>query len=888
MAAVAGDADNINKQARKTRTNWLKSHERANWAHGSTKYAPSPMLSDSLCTCALLLEQLHASGTAEHAQSAAQLANRVWQRRGDRLFALLEPASEGDADKVQAASLRCLKAMATASDDVARAIVQRSIGGGSSVVALLNGCEKPRRSREVCGALVELVAVLLRVGPRELLSAEHGRLASSPLRLVEWLPRGARLRGLAALQTHVLGNGALSFRLVAPVANHAALAKLAPLLSAGGDLCKVTAAFLLKLSEPTVDPQQQQLALALLAALPGLRAAYLQARGDAALDPKPTRQWVVAFLVRVVGLPQLQRCGAASEAAVQRAPPPGLGRQFWSRGLLHSRQREDQLQHSSLLVRATTVNALVAVLASLGGDGGGRARSKLQAASASRLLSLMHGRLLHALALYHTLMPAVFAEGRLQARALARALVPGLPSAAPIVQQSALRLLLPQQGGGGGGAELPPAAELLRRGERVQPLARGEGLLSGGRAEASIWLEGLSPATAPLLAALAVQELDPGQGRLPQGRRAELAGRYLREVLASLQRLADGRARPLLRTALLLQLPCGVPADARACLLALGVSHRRAQTALLEGLWSAGGGRASSSLDAALQRWLYAEPAAAAQLVHAAAETGELALVRRFGAEPLALHLLGACVAAAVDEDRLAGAGRPAQRTPAWLPLLYCHFRLATGAGSMLPLPRSALPHCLLRIAELIELEGAEEEDSPAAAPAAASAAEAAVEVFCTLLLASPGWGEGELSGVLPPLRRRIRSSPAPQLDRSELDADVAAGARLATSWHGEHALGRPSLELVEAADALRLAASLLRGPCGPHMAPLAPALRRLLELRRPLRESMRAPDAHELLDVLSALAALQPAPMGAPMAVELLVGCAAAVSSEGGLRSTN
>ena len=87
-------------------------------------------------------------------------------------------------------------------------------------------------------------------------------------------------------------------------------------------------------------------------------------------------------------------------------------------------------------------------------------------------------------------------------------------------------------------------------------------------------------------------------------------------------------------------------------------------------------------------------------------------------------------------------------------------------------------------------------------------------------------------------------------------------------------------------ADALRLAASLLRGPCGPHMAPLAPALRRLLELRRPLRESMCAPDAHELLDVLSALAALQPAPMGAPMAVELLVGCAAAVSSEGGLRS--
>lgn len=112
----------------------------------------------------------------------------------------------------------------------------------------------------------------------------------------------------------------------------------------------------------------------------------------------------------------------------------------------------------------------------------------------------MHGRLLHALALYHTLMPAVFAEGRLQARALvpglftgapsshsscdqARALVPGLPSAAPLVQQSALRLLLPQQGGGGGGAELPPAAELCgilqtggsRRGTASANLRRAAG-----------------------------------------------------------------------------------------------------------------------------------------------------------------------------------------------------------------------------------------------------------------------------------------------------------------------------------------------------------------------------------------------------------------------------
>ena len=33
MAAVAGDADNINKQARKKCTNWVNSPERANWVN---------------------------------------------------------------------------------------------------------------------------------------------------------------------------------------------------------------------------------------------------------------------------------------------------------------------------------------------------------------------------------------------------------------------------------------------------------------------------------------------------------------------------------------------------------------------------------------------------------------------------------------------------------------------------------------------------------------------------------------------------------------------------------------------------------------------------------------------------------------------------------------
>ena len=33
MAAAAGAADNINKQARKMRTNWVNSPERANWVN---------------------------------------------------------------------------------------------------------------------------------------------------------------------------------------------------------------------------------------------------------------------------------------------------------------------------------------------------------------------------------------------------------------------------------------------------------------------------------------------------------------------------------------------------------------------------------------------------------------------------------------------------------------------------------------------------------------------------------------------------------------------------------------------------------------------------------------------------------------------------------------
>ena len=56
MAAVAGDAENINKQARNTRINWLNSPERANWVNDVKNKQASKQAAD------LLLPSTPASG----------------------------------------------------------------------------------------------------------------------------------------------------------------------------------------------------------------------------------------------------------------------------------------------------------------------------------------------------------------------------------------------------------------------------------------------------------------------------------------------------------------------------------------------------------------------------------------------------------------------------------------------------------------------------------------------------------------------------------------------------------------------------------------------------------------------------------------------------------
>ena len=43
MAAVAGDADNINKQARKMRTKWIKNKQAANGLLTSLRTGPSTL-----------------------------------------------------------------------------------------------------------------------------------------------------------------------------------------------------------------------------------------------------------------------------------------------------------------------------------------------------------------------------------------------------------------------------------------------------------------------------------------------------------------------------------------------------------------------------------------------------------------------------------------------------------------------------------------------------------------------------------------------------------------------------------------------------------------------------------------------------------------------------
>lgn len=530
-------------------------------------------MESSLLSLALLLEG------GEGGAAAAQIANRFWQRRADVLLSLLEPSTEGH--KAQAVSLRCLRALALVSEEAARGLVQRAASSGSSVVALLGACERPGRSKDVCAALAELVTALLRSHARELLTVEHGRLAAAPLRLVEWLPRATRIRSLVALRHYVLENQALSARTKAPVINSGSLAKLAPLLTGSGELARVTHGFLLRLSavhamaeqhgmhvasvaggvvlearsshaaltqlllalQPTQEPSHQQIVLAMLGAVPALRNAYLTGRGDAVLlESKATRRWLVevAFIVRVLGVATSEPSGGARSAGLP-APlhiPPGLGRPFWSRTLLHS----------NTLVRCTGMNALVAVLQLLNGGTSGRELSLKEqnelrwslpdlqtlltissaiTGSTSRLESLMRARLLQAIVLCKQLLPSVFAESRQHfERNVGRTLV----EAVPLVQNHALRLLLPQHNqlaaavptSSDTAYELPAVAELCcimqsslhSQHWQTRKLARAllvlildssgtmRGCKHSAAVEACVWLRELTPATAPYFATL--------------------------------------------------------------------------------------------------------------------------------------------------------------------------------------------------------------------------------------------------------------------------------------------------------------------------------------------------------------------------------------------------
>jgi len=346
----------------------------------------------------------------------------------------------------------------------------------------------------------------------------------------------------------------------------------------------------------------------------------------------------------------------------------------------------------------------------------------------------------------------------------------------------------------------------------------------------------------------------------------------------------------------------------------LKVDHS-AQLTLLRRLWESGGD--DDAIEASVQGWLFEHPAAARVAVLAAIDGGTAPLLRSLGCEPLLLLPLGAKIAAAVQAELAGGAPvEPRAALPRWAAWLPYHLRGLVCTGGMLPLPRRALPYCLLRLVQLLlSLPDGHDARAPLLADtyllllhltrtcaldlsAEASLLHARVaagrgdsvllaQVLCATLVAQQGTGgdapvdEAHLLAILRVVQEGVGRRGA---------AALCEGAELLVRTRAcELALATPSLELVEAAralvaaavtePALKLAHAVLSSAVGPHLAPLVPALTKLILLRSPLREAMEAPEGPLVLRVLAGLVAIQPTPMPAALAVELLVGSSNAAS---------
>ena len=320
-------------------------------------------------TAALLLRKLQPV-------PADKLAGSLWRTHREKLIACIE----GDQRRLRPAALSLLASLAASNAVVARELLQELERSGTRI-------DRGLREAEAGGGSPQLVALgLALIGTDDptvllrLLSGEHRRLASAPLRLLPRVPEGLQLRVLAAVHERILRAAHLPVRAkLAPCTG--TLEAIASLLGSGGAVADAAHAHLvfvcttlmpawlgrgaggseatsseggraraasggggagsggggggggsggsrataqdavLKLVlelRPTAQGRQQRLLLATLKALPQLLPSYLRLRAapSAASEPRCSRGWFAQLAF-------LSRLAAvALDALAEQQPPP--------------------------------------------------------------------------------------------------------------------------------------------------------------------------------------------------------------------------------------------------------------------------------------------------------------------------------------------------------------------------------------------------------------------------------------------------------------------------------------------------------------------------------------------------------------------------------------
>lgn len=173
-------------------------------------------------TAALLLRKLQPV-------PADKLAGSLWRTHREKLIACIE----GDQRRLRPAALSLLASLAASNAVVARELLQELERSGMRI-------DRGLREAEAGGGSPQLVALgLALIGTDDptvllrLLSGEHRRLASAPLRLLPRVPEGLQLRVLAAVHERILRATHLPVRAkLAPCTG--TLEAIASLLGSGG------------------------------------------------------------------------------------------------------------------------------------------------------------------------------------------------------------------------------------------------------------------------------------------------------------------------------------------------------------------------------------------------------------------------------------------------------------------------------------------------------------------------------------------------------------------------------------------------------------------------------------------------------------------------------